>query len=130
VICGQFLSLPVPRIAAAASIRSAQALMPLSIRLAIGGSPNCMNSLQKRFAGCARDSYDQARLAVRATGLSNYDHVLSGFVQSNHLLASDACTLKASNSLIGSSMPNAEFMLKAQSPTAKCWYSSSTWSTL
>ena len=123
---------PPPWLASGSSVgreASALCLIPRSIRLAIGGSPNSMNSVQNRFAGRARIR-KISRVLPPGSGVSSQDHVLSGFSQSSHWPVSKAFTLNALNSFTASSMPNMEFMLNAQSPTARCWYSSRRWSAL
>src|SRR6266498_2422995 len=92
--------------------------MPRSIRLAIGGSPNSMNSVQNRFAGRARIR-KMSRVLPTGSGVSSQDQVLSGFSQSSHLPVSKAFTLNALNSFTASSMPNMEFMLRSEEHTSE-----------
>jgi len=89
---------------------SALDLMPLSILLAIGGSPNSMKSVQNRFPGCARIR----RISLvfpPGMGFRSQDQVLSGFSQSSHWLISNPLTLKALLSSSGSSMPSKVLVL-------------------
>jgi hypothetical protein len=57
---------------------SALDLMPLSILLAIGGSPNSMKSIQDRFPGCARIR-TISLVFPSGMGFKSQDQVLSGF---------------------------------------------------
>jgi hypothetical protein len=97
---------------------SALDLMPLSILLAIGGSPNSMKSVQNRFPGRARIR-TISLVFPPGMGFRSQDQVLSGFSQSSHSVILNPPTLKALLSSSGSSLPNKEFMLNAQSPTVK-----------